>query len=75
MLELISSYQGHSLCAKEDGASKLEEHPYLYSLGDFKSDEYTVRVTEIVQEARKLLEAGFEYVTDMNGFKIFQKRR
>ena len=44
-------------------------------LVNFKSDEYAVRVAENIQEACKLVEAGFEYVTDMDGFKIFRKRK
>jgi len=40
-----------------------------------KDDEYTIRVAETMDEACDLLEAGFEYVTDMNGTKIFRKRK
>lgn len=41
-------------------------------LVNFKSDEYTVRIAETVQEACKLIEDGFEYVTEMDGAKIFR---
>jgi integrase len=44
-------------------------------LVNFKSDEYTVRVAETIKEACKLVEAGFEYVTEMSGLKIFRKRK
>jgi integrase len=44
-------------------------------LVNFKSDEYTVRVAETINEACKLLEAGFEYVCNMNDTKIFRKRK
>jgi len=44
-------------------------------LVNFKSDEYIVRVAETIQEACKLVEAGFEYVTEMDGVKIFRKRK
>ena len=44
-------------------------------LVNFKSDEYTARVAETISEACKLLEAGFEYVCDMNDIKIFGKRK
>ena len=37
--------------------------------------EYTTRVATSVKGARALLEAGFEYVTDMNNLKIFRKRK
>lgn len=44
-------------------------------LVNFKSDEYTVRVAETIEEACKLIEGGFEYVTEMDGNKIFRKRK
>jgi len=39
------------------------------------NDEFTVRVAEDLDEACKLLEVGFEYVTDMEGKKLFRKRK
>ncbi|MEM4481070.1 MAG: tyrosine-type recombinase/integrase [Candidatus Bathyarchaeia archaeon] len=39
------------------------------------NDEYHVKVAHDLQEACALLEAGFEYVTDMEGVKIFRKRK
>jgi hypothetical protein len=39
------------------------------------NDEFTVKVAETLDEACKLLEVGFEYVTDMEGKKIFRKRK
>ena len=38
-------------------------------------EEYHVKVAETLQEACKLLEVGFEYVTDLNGSKLFRKRK
>jgi hypothetical protein len=40
-----------------------------------KSDEYTVKVAETLEEATKLLEVGFQYVTEMDGIKLFRKRK
>jgi integrase len=37
--------------------------------------EYYVKVASTVEEALKLVEVGFEYVTDMNEKKIFRKRK
>jgi integrase len=45
----------------------------IFGLED--SDEFTVKVAETLKEACELLEAGFEYVTDMDGKKIFRKRK
>ncbi|MDH5437457.1 MAG: site-specific integrase [Candidatus Bathyarchaeota archaeon] len=39
------------------------------------SDQFISRVAKTVKGARSLIEAGFEYVTDMNGLKIFRKRK
>lgn len=38
-------------------------------------DEFYVAVAKTVDEACKLIEAGFEYVTDMDDVKIFRKRK
>jgi hypothetical protein len=37
--------------------------------------EYHIKVAEDLQEACKLLEVGFEYFTDLNGAKLFKKRK
>jgi integrase len=39
------------------------------------NDEFTVKVADTLDEACKLLEVGFEYVTDMDGKKLFRKRK
>ncbi|NIR87027.1 tyrosine-type recombinase/integrase [Candidatus Bathyarchaeota archaeon] len=44
-------------------------------LVNFKSDDYIVRVAETVEEACKLVEAGFEYVTEIDNVQIFRKPR
>ena len=38
-------------------------------------DEFHVKVAQSLDEACKLLEVGFEYVTDINGAKLFRKRK
>jgi integrase len=44
-------------------------------LVNFSSEEYTCKVAKSLEEASKLIEAGFEYVTEMEGIKIFRKRK
>jgi hypothetical protein len=39
-----------------------------------KSDEFHVKVAKTLEEACKLMEVGFEYITDMDGKKLFRKR-
>lgn len=40
-----------------------------------KSDEFTVRVAQSVKEDKELIEAGFEYVTERDGVKLYRKRK
>jgi hypothetical protein len=40
---------------------------------DFRDEEFTVRCAKSVKEACELLESGFEYVTEMDGVKLFRK--
>jgi integrase len=42
---------------------------------DFNKDDYHVSVAKTVDEACKLVEQGFEYVTEMDGVKLFRKRK
>jgi hypothetical protein len=44
-------------------------------LVEFKDDEYTVKVATDLKDACSLVEAGFDYVTEMDGNKIFRKRK
>jgi integrase/predicted RNA-binding Zn-ribbon protein involved in translation (DUF1610 family) len=40
-----------------------------------KSDDFLVKIAQSVEEACKLIEVGFEYVTDMGNVKLFRKRK
>lgn len=48
------------------------EHAIFNSRND---DQFTVKVAETVEEACELVEAGFEYVTEVNHKQIFRKRK
>ena len=37
--------------------------------------EYTVKTAKTSEEVRKLIENGFEYVTEIDGTKLFRKRK
>jgi len=39
------------------------------------NDQYTSKVAQNITEACQLIEAGYEYVTEMDGLKIFRKRK
>jgi integrase len=38
-------------------------------------DEFVSRVAKTVKEAQELVEAGFDYVCDVEGYKVFRKRK
>jgi integrase len=42
---------------------------------NFEDDDYTSAVAKTVEEVRQLVEAGFEYVTEVEGAKVFRKRK
>ncbi|MDH5636177.1 MAG: hypothetical protein OEY47_05885 [Candidatus Bathyarchaeota archaeon] len=39
------------------------------------NSEYTTRIAKTIKGARALLADGFEYVTEMDGYKLFRKRK
>jgi integrase len=41
----------------------------------FKDDEYVVKATSSIEEAKRLLESGFDHVTTMDGIHLFRKRK
>ncbi len=40
-----------------------------------QGDDYVCKVAKTLQEATQLIEGGYEYVTDMDGYKLFRKRK
>jgi len=40
-----------------------------------ESDEFICKVAKTVEEAKDLVENGFEYVTEVEGVKLFRKRK
>jgi len=44
-------------------------------LVQFEDDEYNIGVAKTLKEDEELLKAGFEYVTDRDGVKIYRKRK
>jgi len=57
----------------------LEEYTDAYKytqLFDFEGDEYTSKATKNTEEAKQLIEAGFEYVcTTPDEIMLFRKRK
>jgi len=44
-------------------------------LVNWESDDYVCKVAKTVKEAQELVEAGFDYVCDVEGCKLFRKRK
>jgi len=64
------------LYVKEQLGHRRLENTLIYThLIDFKSEEYVVRVAKTVKQACQLIEAGFEYVTEVEDAKLFRKRK
>ncbi len=44
-------------------------------LVNFQNDDYVCKAAKTLTEASQLIEAGFEYVTEMKEVKLFRKRK
>jgi hypothetical protein len=44
-------------------------------LVEFEGDEYCSAVVSSLEEAKKLIESGFEYVCNHDGMMLFRKRK
>jgi hypothetical protein len=40
-----------------------------------ESNDYVCKVAKTVEEAKRLLEEGFDHVTEIEGKKLFRKRK
>jgi len=57
------------------GHRSLKNTMRYVQLIDFEDDEFTCVVTKNLQEACQFIEAGFEYVTEIDGARLFRKRK
>jgi len=48
---------------------------YTQLIKQDEDEEYISKVAKTVEEARMLVEAGFEYICDIEGVKLFRKRK
>jgi hypothetical protein len=42
---------------------------------NFDKEEYVCKISKTVKEASQLVESGFEYVTEIDGARLFRKRK
>jgi integrase len=57
------------------GHRRLETTLVYTQLIHFHDEEYSSAVADTVEKATKLIESGFEYVTEMDGVRLFRKRK
>jgi integrase len=59
------------------GHKKLETTMFYTQLITFNDneDEYTVKTATNIKEATELLEAGFTYIQEIDGIKLYRKRK
>ena len=48
---------------------------YTQLLETTEEDEYTCKTATNIKEAKELIENGFQYITEMDGLKLFKKRK
>lgn len=60
----------------ENAGHKSIHNTILYTqLVDFEGDEFHSATAKTVEEAQKLVEAGFDYVCDFDDVRLFKKRK
>jgi hypothetical protein len=58
------------------GHRKIETTLIYTQLLQFdKDDNYTCKIAQNIEQATDLIESGFEYVTEIDGVKLFRKRK
>jgi len=60
---------------KQLGYKKIETTLIYTQLVNFESDDYSSAVAKNIDEASKLVEQGFEYVTTFDSTMLFRKRK
>jgi hypothetical protein len=55
------------------GHKRIENTMKYISMIHFKGDEFEVTTATTVEEAKKVLEAGFDYITEKTGIMLFRR--
>ena len=55
------------------GHKKIENTMKYTQLIQFKDSEYEVTTATTVEEAKKILESGFNYITEKHGIMLFRR--
>ena len=75
--KLYHDTRDYFLVKRKLGHRRIEQTlTYIHLVyDDFNNSGYVATTAETVKEACKLIESGFEYVTEMDGVKLFKKRK
>jgi len=57
------------------GHRKIETTLIYTQLLNLNDDEWTCKTDNNIKEATALIEAGFEHITEIDGTKLFRKRK
>lgn len=63
------------LVKQQLGHRKIETTLVYTQLLNADEEEYVCDMGRTIEECRRLIEEGFEYVTEMDGAKLFRKRK
>ena len=63
------------LVKQQMGHKKLDTTLIYTQLLNLNEDEWTCKGATTVEQATQLIESGFQYVTEMDGVKLFKKRK
>jgi hypothetical protein len=55
--------------------SNATQHASRIDTRAFADDEYVCRIADNIDQAKQLIESGFDYVTNIDEHKLFRKRR
>jgi hypothetical protein len=55
------------------GHKRIENSMKYIGMIDFKDDQFEVATATTVDEAKKILTAGFDYVTEKSGIMLFRR--
>jgi len=61
--------------SKQMGHKRIETTLIYTQLLSVNEDEWTCKVASNIEQATELIENGFEYVTEIDGVKLFRKRK
>jgi hypothetical protein len=57
------------------GHKRIQNTLVYTQMVEFKNEEYISATASTIDNAKKLVEAGFEYVTEVDCVKLFRKRK